>query len=76
MTIDPQEPRPRNAPPSAKPPDRKAAVEDARKSVEDAAAVSGTLWLSYLFTLFYIGLTASFDAWSSARTRGVVQAPP
>ena len=56
MPIAPQ--KPRKAPPSQKPPDRKAVVEDARKSVEDAASVSGTLWLSYLFTLFYIGLAA------------------
>jgi uncharacterized protein YjbI with pentapeptide repeats len=29
-----------------------------RKSVEDAAAVSGGLWLSYLFALFYIAIAA------------------
>jgi uncharacterized protein YjbI with pentapeptide repeats len=29
-----------------------------RKSVEDAAAVSAGLWLSYLFVLFYIGIAA------------------
>ena len=29
-----------------------------RKSVEDAAAISGGLWLSYLFAFFYIGLAA------------------
>lgn len=29
-----------------------------RKSVDDAASVSGGLWLSYLFALFYIGLAA------------------
>jgi hypothetical protein len=29
-----------------------------RKSVEDAAAISGTLWFSYLFTLFYIAIAA------------------
>jgi hypothetical protein len=28
------------------------------KSVEDAAAISGGLWLSYLFALFYIGIAA------------------
>ena len=27
-----------------------------RKSVEDSAAVSGGLWLSYLFVLFYLGV--------------------
>ncbi|WP_395666552.1 pentapeptide repeat-containing protein [Methylocella sp.] len=34
------------------------ALDDARKSVEDAASVGGALWLSYLFSLFYIGLAA------------------
>jgi uncharacterized protein YjbI with pentapeptide repeats len=29
-----------------------------RKAVEDAAAVSGGLWLSYLFVLFYIAIAA------------------
>jgi uncharacterized protein YjbI with pentapeptide repeats len=29
-----------------------------RKSIEDAASVSGTLWLSYLFVLFYIAIAA------------------
>ncbi|HUI19819.1 MAG TPA: pentapeptide repeat-containing protein [Methylocella sp.] len=29
-----------------------------RKSVEDAAAVSAGVWLSYLFALFYIGIAA------------------
>lgn len=29
-----------------------------RKSVDDAASVSGTLWFSYLFALFYIGIAA------------------
>jgi uncharacterized protein YjbI with pentapeptide repeats len=29
-----------------------------RKSVEDAAAVSAGIWLSYLFALFYIGIAA------------------
>ncbi len=36
----------------------KDALDNARKSVEDAASVSGVLWLSYLFTLFYIGIAA------------------
>ena len=35
------------------------ALEAARKSVEDAAAISGGLWLSYLFALFYIGIAAA-----------------
>jgi uncharacterized protein YjbI with pentapeptide repeats len=35
-----------------------SALENARKSVEDAAAISGGLWLSYLFALFYIGIAA------------------
>jgi hypothetical protein len=33
-------------------------LDAARKSVEDAAAVSAGIWLSYLFTLFYIGIAA------------------
>lgn len=32
--------------------------EALRKSVEDSAAVSGGLWLSYLFVLFYLGIAA------------------
>jgi hypothetical protein len=33
-------------------------LDDARKTVEDAASISGTLWFSYLFTLFYIAIAA------------------
>ncbi|WOJ91256.1 pentapeptide repeat-containing protein [Methylocapsa polymorpha] len=33
-------------------------LDEARKSVEDAASLSGGLWLSYLFALFYIGIAA------------------
>lgn len=33
-------------------------VETARKTVEDAAAVSGTLWLSYVFVLLYLAIAA------------------
>ena len=33
-------------------------LDAVRKSVEDAASLSGTLWLSYLFALFYIGIAA------------------
>jgi uncharacterized protein YjbI with pentapeptide repeats len=33
-------------------------LDAARKSVEDGAAVSVGIWLSYLFTLFYIGIAA------------------
>jgi hypothetical protein len=33
-------------------------LDMARKSVEDAASVSAGIWLSYLFTLFYIGIAA------------------
>ena len=33
-------------------------LEAFRKSVEDSAAVSGGLWLSYLFVLFYLGIAA------------------
>ncbi len=36
----------------------KTALDEARKSVEDAAAISGGLWLSYLFALLYIGIAA------------------
>ena len=34
-------------------------LEAFRKAVEDSAAVSGGLWLSYLFVLFYLGIAAS-----------------
>lgn len=43
---------------AAAPPENSPALEAARKSVEDAAAISGGLWLSYLFALFYIGIAA------------------
>ncbi len=33
-------------------------LDAARQSVEDAAGLSGGLWLSYLFTLFYIAVAA------------------
>ncbi|WP_051335625.1 pentapeptide repeat-containing protein [Methylocapsa acidiphila] len=33
-------------------------LDAARKTLEDAATVSGTLWFSYLFTLFYIAIAA------------------
>jgi uncharacterized protein YjbI with pentapeptide repeats len=33
-------------------------LEAFRKSVEDSAGVSGGLWLSYLFVLFYLGVAA------------------
>ena len=33
-------------------------LEALRKTVEDAASVSGSLWLSYLFTLFYLLVAA------------------
>jgi len=33
-------------------------LEEIKKSVEDAASVSGGLWLSYLFVLFYIAIAA------------------
>ncbi len=33
-------------------------LDAVRKSVDDAASVSGTLWFSYLFALFYIGIAA------------------
>ncbi|WGJ13099.1 pentapeptide repeat-containing protein [Methylocapsa sp. D3K7] len=33
-------------------------LAEIKKSVEDAAAVSGGLWLSYLFVLFYVAIAA------------------
>ena len=33
-------------------------LDAVRKSVEDAASISGTLWFSYLFTLLYIAIAA------------------
>jgi hypothetical protein len=33
-------------------------LEEIKKAVDDAAAVSGGLWLSYLFILFYIAIAA------------------
>lgn len=36
-----------------------AQLETIKKAVEDAASVSGPLWLSYLFALFYIALAAA-----------------
>src|SRR5215472_538767 len=35
-----------------------ANLDALRKSVEDAAGLSGGLWLSYLFVLFYIAIAA------------------
>jgi len=52
-------------PPADGPPPLPALAADARdpaalrKSIEDSAAVSGGLWLSYLFVLFYLGIAAS-----------------
>jgi uncharacterized protein YjbI with pentapeptide repeats len=34
-------------------------LDSIKKSVEDAAAISGSLWLSYLFGIFYIALAAA-----------------
>jgi len=53
----------RQTPPSAAPgPPAIAAkaddLEEIKKSVEDAASVSGGLWLSYLFVLSYIAIAA------------------
>jgi hypothetical protein len=33
-------------------------LEEIKKSVEDAASVSGGLWLSYLFVLSYVAIAA------------------
>ena len=65
LSIEPRRPptRRRKAPPDEKP-DLPAAAEKAndlealKKTVKDAANVSGGLWLSYLFVLFYIGVAA------------------
>ena len=65
VSIEPRRPptRRRKAPPDEKP-DLPAAAEKAndlealKKTVKDAANVSGGLWLSYLFVLFYIGVAA------------------
>ena len=34
-------------------------LDEIKKAVEDAAAVSGPLWISYLFALFYVALAAA-----------------
>jgi uncharacterized protein YjbI with pentapeptide repeats len=34
-------------------------LENARKAVEDTAAIGGGLWLSYLFVLFYLAIAAA-----------------
>ena len=65
VSIEPRTPPTRRckAPPDEKP-DLPAAAEKAndlealKKTVRDAANVSGGLWLSYLFVLFYIGVAA------------------
>ena len=53
--------RRRKAPPDKKPElppaaDKSADLDALKKTVEDAASVSGGLWLSYLFALFYIAV--------------------
>jgi hypothetical protein len=59
----PSEPR-RPAPPAASVSDlpsiaaKDEEFEAIKKTVEDAAAVSGGLWLSYLFVLFYLAVAA------------------
>ena len=65
LSIEPPTPAPRRrkaAPdkkPDLPPAAEKAADLDAlKKTVEDAANVSGGLWLSYLFALFYIAVAA------------------
>lgn len=61
--IEPEPPRARRrkTPPAAKLPpiaERADDLEAIKKAVEDAAAVSGGLWLSYLFVLLYIAVAA------------------
>ena len=56
-------PRRRKAPPHKKPDlppaaEKAADLDALKKTVEDAASVSGGLWLSYLFALFYIAVAA------------------
>ena len=61
---DPTAPDPATAPPAPDPELIEKFAKEAhdlealRKTVEDAAAVSAGLWLSYLFVLFYIGIAA------------------
>jgi len=42
-----------------------------KKAVEDASAVSGTLWISYLFVLFYLALAA----WAVTQVDLLVERP-
>ncbi len=42
-------------------------LDAVRKSVEDAAALSAGLWLSYLFVLLYIGIAAGAVTHRKAR---------
>jgi uncharacterized protein YjbI with pentapeptide repeats len=51
-------PRPDTTPPVPAIAAKAEDLEAFRKSVEDSAGVSGGLWLSYLFVLFYLGLAA------------------
>jgi uncharacterized protein YjbI with pentapeptide repeats len=43
---------------STLPDPKPAALEAMKKAIDDAAAISGGIWLSYLFVLFYIGIAA------------------
>ncbi|HMK90702.1 MAG TPA: pentapeptide repeat-containing protein [Methylocystis sp.] len=53
-------PRQRQVPPDLSPilAEKADDLESLKKTVEDAAAVSGGLWLSYLFVLFYFAVAA------------------
>jgi hypothetical protein len=50
--------RPHTTPPAPAIAAKAEDLEAFRKSVEDSAGVSGGLWLSYLFVLFYLGIAA------------------
>jgi uncharacterized protein YjbI with pentapeptide repeats len=53
-----EEPPPAGEPPPAAAAKKSSDVDSIRKAVEDGAAVSTGLWISYIFTLFYIAIAA------------------
>src|SRR5262245_12001255 len=52
-----------------------ADVEANRKAVNDAAASSATLWISYLFLLFYLAIAAGAVTHVDLLTRNPVKLP-
>jgi hypothetical protein len=50
-------------------------LDAVRKSIEDAASVSGTLWFSYLFSLFYIGIAAGGVTYKDLLLENAVKLP-